>query len=217
MVEGDEVDESIKCECGNDRFWWFGEITRCPGCYNEYMFDENNLEHWMRRFNKEANSYPENWEHFNPRASRADKFDEFVKELRKIHPYIVPNSEVPSFRSHIEKLVESGELTWEAHKRIMEDNENMSESFQQISDKGLESLSKDDSIVENAVVFSSPRTGMSKSIIESTETTRGKAGYVDKMSRHKFWNDRAKFKNRLERFIEFKEGIKFYLNHTTRF
>lgn len=45
----------------------------------------------MRRFNKEENHYPENWEHFNP------------------------------------------------------------ESFQQISDKGLESLSKDDSIVENVV------------------------------------------------------------------
>ena len=88
------MDESIKCECGNDKFWWFDGFIRCPKCFNEYRIEfdyDFNPENWMRRFNKEENRYDENWEHFNP------------------------------------------------------------ETFQQISDKGLESLSKDDSIVENAV------------------------------------------------------------------
>lgn len=55
------MDESIVCECGNDRFWWFGEFLRCPKCHNEFKGGRNEL--WMRRFNLETKSYGENWEH----------------------------------------------------------------------------------------------------------------------------------------------------------
>ena len=62
------MDESITCECGNNKFWWFGGYSRCTKCYNEYMFNDVNLEYWMRRFNNEEHHYPENWEHFNPQT-----------------------------------------------------------------------------------------------------------------------------------------------------
>ena len=124
------MDESIKCECGNDKFWWFGDYSRCTSCYNEYMFNDENLEYWMRRFNKEENHYPENWEHFNPQTSVKERFDKFREDARKLHPYIVPNEEIPSFHEHMEKMVSNGEISKEAFELL---------------------TSKDDSIVENAV------------------------------------------------------------------
>ena len=108
MHQGHEI---VKCECGNDKFWWFGPFTRCPECYNEYKKD--GIEYWLRRFNKEENTYSEHWEH-----SHSGPVEE-------------------SFTSRLEKAVKNGDIP--------------RETFQQISDKGLESLSKDKSIIENAV------------------------------------------------------------------
>ena len=76
------MDESITCECGNDKFWWFGEFSRCPKCYNEYKKD--GAEYWLRRFNKEENCYNENWEHFNPfkfEAGISEKVNQRQKEM----------------------------------------------------------------------------------------------------------------------------------------
>lgn len=63
------MDESIKCECGETTFWWFGEYLRCPSCYNEYKQTGHGdsdcvVETWLRRFNNELKAYPENWEHW---------------------------------------------------------------------------------------------------------------------------------------------------------
>ena len=60
------MDTSIKCECGNDRFWYFGNFARCPECGNEFMQTisgrKKNIENWMRRFNHETHTYG-NWEY----------------------------------------------------------------------------------------------------------------------------------------------------------
>ena len=64
------MDESIKCECGLDRFWYFGEKVRCPRCLNEYKVtvtydDVNSYEKSLvRRFNSEEHRY-NNWEKYN--------------------------------------------------------------------------------------------------------------------------------------------------------
>ena len=62
------MEESIKCECGNTKFWYFGKFVRCPNCLNEFKstgnfdgFDDKN-ELWMRRFNHEEHKYNPNWE-----------------------------------------------------------------------------------------------------------------------------------------------------------
>ncbi len=60
------MDESIKCECGNDKFWWIGEeLLRCTACFNNYCYHPTYMEYSIQRFNKEENSYGE-WEDFNP-------------------------------------------------------------------------------------------------------------------------------------------------------
>jgi len=73
------MDESLKCECGNDLFWYFWGYVRCPHCFNEYKqtkriveyvnpysesgFDKSTkTEKWLRRFNHKTNSYDKNWE-----------------------------------------------------------------------------------------------------------------------------------------------------------
>jgi len=65
------MDESIKCECGETTFWYFGEYVRCLNCFNEYKQTKTGREKlkelWLRRFNRE-NSYYSNWEHYDPRA-----------------------------------------------------------------------------------------------------------------------------------------------------
>jgi len=61
------MDESLKCECGGNVFWWFGSHIRCQNCFNEMKETEDvkgNTERWMRRFNKEENSYDSVWERF---------------------------------------------------------------------------------------------------------------------------------------------------------
>ena len=66
------MDESLKCECGNEHFWYLWEYVRCPHCFNEYKqtikhfnTDGDNVyvykENLLRRFNKEENNYS-NWE-----------------------------------------------------------------------------------------------------------------------------------------------------------
>lgn len=77
------MDESIKCECGNDKFWWFGEFLRCPICFNEYKRTGNGKEYWLRRFNKEENYYNENWEHFNPHF-----VIEAIQSIPLLNPFI---------------------------------------------------------------------------------------------------------------------------------
>jgi hypothetical protein len=63
------MDESIKCECGNIKFWYFGSYVRCPKCLNEMKQTntgrefEINYETWIRRWNNEQHIYS-NWEHF---------------------------------------------------------------------------------------------------------------------------------------------------------
>lgn len=58
------MDESIICECGNSQFWYFGSFVRCSKCFIEIKQEEakNKVETWLRRFNKETNSYEKNWE-----------------------------------------------------------------------------------------------------------------------------------------------------------
>jgi len=66
------MDKSLKCECGNEHFWFFWGYVRCPKCFNEYkqtiktFDDEDDIsdypEYWVRRWNKETHSYDKNWE-----------------------------------------------------------------------------------------------------------------------------------------------------------
>jgi len=70
------MEESLKCECGNEHFWYFWGYVRCPHCFNEYKqtkedksFSDMDMtvvriqtEYWLRRFNNETHSYDKNWE-----------------------------------------------------------------------------------------------------------------------------------------------------------
>lgn len=60
------MDESFICECGNEKFWYYIVMVRCPNCYNEYSYDNNTKELWLRRFNKKKNSYERNSEKVEP-------------------------------------------------------------------------------------------------------------------------------------------------------
>lgn len=59
------MDESIKCECGESKYWWFGSFFRCQKCYNEFKVTstEDQDVYWVRRFNGEKSKYSESWEH----------------------------------------------------------------------------------------------------------------------------------------------------------
>jgi len=60
------MEENFKCECGNEKFWFFWNFVRCTKCFNEYkrtQEDWNEPELWLRRFNKKKNQYNLNWEH----------------------------------------------------------------------------------------------------------------------------------------------------------
>jgi hypothetical protein len=73
------MEESLKCECGNEHFWYFWGYVRCPHCFNEYKQTTKEIEYvneysesdgntsiitenWLRRFNNETKSYDKNWE-----------------------------------------------------------------------------------------------------------------------------------------------------------
>ena len=58
------MDKGIYCECGHQNFWLFVEYARCTNCYSEYKVSgrKGKRELWMRRFNREKNSYGKNWE-----------------------------------------------------------------------------------------------------------------------------------------------------------
>lgn len=209
------MDESIKCECGNDKFWWFGDYLRCPKCHNEYKKD--GIEYWLRRFNKEENHYSEHWE----------------------HSHSGPVAE--SWSDHMERQIKEGNIT--------------EETFQQISDKGLESLkdaivgepsdldgnwieqnldpsiappcedefndtprTTNDFIIENAVdankVF---EMGLKEASKEGDTTARGRAWICISESItnglwRKFWNDRAKFENWFNEYKK-QQHILFLENH----
>jgi hypothetical protein len=55
------VEKSITCECGNNKFWYFGNYIRCPKCFMEFKMD-NPTKIIQRRWNKKLKQYNENWE-----------------------------------------------------------------------------------------------------------------------------------------------------------
>ena len=61
--------ESWRCECGNDKFWFFGDFVRCPKCLNEMKLTKTGrkkqVEFWVRRYNLITHEYDKNWEHCN--------------------------------------------------------------------------------------------------------------------------------------------------------
>lgn len=61
------MDKSIKCECGNNSFWWFGDYLRCPNCFMEFKQSgpKGRREFWQRRFNRDGKCYDKNWEHIS--------------------------------------------------------------------------------------------------------------------------------------------------------
>jgi len=61
------MDKGIICECGNEKFWFFGSYVRCVKCLNEFKdttIYSDGIFVWMRRYNKETNSYHRNWEKY---------------------------------------------------------------------------------------------------------------------------------------------------------
>lgn len=60
------MNESIKCECSNEKFWYFGNYVRCPKCLNEMKQTitgrKKVKELWLRRWNHKQHKYS-NWEH----------------------------------------------------------------------------------------------------------------------------------------------------------
>ena len=77
------MDESMICECGQTKFWYFpdGDLLRCASCFNEYKnrYVAFRKEYWMRRFNKEDNCYPENWEKFDPECFTEKEREELIE------------------------------------------------------------------------------------------------------------------------------------------
>ena len=65
------MDISIKCECGHDTFWYFGDYVRCPKCFNEIKETITGRtkikELWIRRWNNECKWYS-NWEHIDKQS-----------------------------------------------------------------------------------------------------------------------------------------------------
>lgn len=63
------MDESIKCECRNTLFWFFGDFVRCTQCFNEIKQTKTGrkklVELWLRRFNNETRQYDKNWEQWH--------------------------------------------------------------------------------------------------------------------------------------------------------
>jgi hypothetical protein len=61
------MDESLKCECGGTKFWYFGGYVRCQKCFNEIketITSKKVKELWLRRFDNEQHKYG-NWEHLS--------------------------------------------------------------------------------------------------------------------------------------------------------
>jgi len=65
------MDQSVVCECGEYKFWFYWDYVRCTKCFNEYKQIKyinpvnpsiNISEYWMRRYNNEEHHYPEKWE-----------------------------------------------------------------------------------------------------------------------------------------------------------
>lgn len=50
-----KMDELFTCECGNDTFWYFGGLVRCPKCFNEYR--QTGDMFWMRKWKPEEKRY----------------------------------------------------------------------------------------------------------------------------------------------------------------
>jgi len=192
-----------------------------------------------------------------------EKFDKFREEAKRLHPYIVPKEDIPSFHDHIEKMVSSGELSKEAYELLVSKDESIIEnavdanktfedSLGQIHSNNMDNsshekhhASKDDSIVENGIVSDiierqdgepalylmkkQNRRNLIKRMERETGRRRldkisglqnanyGKVMAIDDMrynvSWTKFWYDRWLFSERIERIIEFREGMRQYATY----
>jgi len=58
------MDQSFKCECGQDKLFWFGEFLRCPFCSTQFKMigRKGKREFWLRRYNLKLGIYDRNWE-----------------------------------------------------------------------------------------------------------------------------------------------------------
>lgn len=58
------METSIKCKCGCNEFWYFGEYVRCSECFSEYKTVDNQdyggeLELWTRTFDELKHQFGE--------------------------------------------------------------------------------------------------------------------------------------------------------------
>uniref|UniRef100_A0A6M3LKK9 Uncharacterized protein n=1 Tax=viral metagenome TaxID=1070528 RepID=A0A6M3LKK9_9ZZZZ len=62
-----KLEKNILCECGENKFWWFGSYLRCPKCHTEFKQTgaKGKEQFWQRRFNKISHEYNKNWEHLS--------------------------------------------------------------------------------------------------------------------------------------------------------
>ena len=77
-IKLDKMEGSIKCECGESKFYYFGDYAVCSNCNNEFKETKTEqecvvpngtaimlvTELWMRRVNKESGKCT-NWEHWD--------------------------------------------------------------------------------------------------------------------------------------------------------
>jgi hypothetical protein len=73
-----KMEGSIKCECGENKFFYFGDYAVCSNCSNEFKETKTDkecivpngtatipvTELWMRRVNRETGKCT-NWEHWD--------------------------------------------------------------------------------------------------------------------------------------------------------
>ncbi len=51
------MDESFKCKCGNNLFWFFEKYVRCVYCYNEYFYDPGVNDFFYREWDNDKRKY----------------------------------------------------------------------------------------------------------------------------------------------------------------
>ena len=68
------MEESLVCECGNTKFWYFWDRVRCSKCSIEYKMTEKIIsqsdyneikieEKWVRKFDHDTHQYG-HWKQF---------------------------------------------------------------------------------------------------------------------------------------------------------
>ena len=178
------MDNSIICECGNDKFWWFGELLRCPKCFNEYKRTGNGKEYWLRRFNKEENHYSENWEHFNYQNDQPDLI-------------------WPDGRILLKEAVDKYIANKESFQQINEEPEN--EYLRQCKRQGIDPSLY---LMKRANKSSAE---VARSIQDLIKNNCDCA--IFNYEWRKFWLDHWLFEDRLKRISEFKEERSKYETH----